>query len=608
MLHNGPQYLITGKIFFDRGFLFTRLSPISYLMFSLPMKAVSCLFRYRILTVSLRNNPTFVFQPREENPIPRHNRFTMNRPPSKTEFFNIYSSNSNKREQHLQTIQREERQHGMQTVLQASNKEQKSFLGIEEQHDQRVPTNMAARRQRTGKENSRIFRGTSSGNLHLQTQNERGRDSKRNATQILALFSSCKDIPPPKIPFRKENAQTNDVNIVRGIILSERNDGKGDAIPDMDDLENYSQAKRISTFSDVPQTKLDNDSSEGELGWNQDFSDSFDLSPDSFAACSDERKAGAAVSDLFDFNGGVTSCETGSQEPVSSKQHCASVRRTEFWCENDSESISPVVRLLNDGERDVMGDEYCTAVGLKGRSAEYCDLFGEEHQESCEHLQSPNEAAIHNPCSLLHSSQSSSLFSTCPSDPHESGDEKMDTSNCAEGRLNFLKGIHQRHGLLEEKSSLEKRSRNSGLGMNSNQFSNHPGSLFAYAALQTDQDDNLRISSFSNLHKREILRRVERCNQIFEQKVIGDREENFMERLEASPEFYSAEIMKTNDWNLAPEAPTKMILNNSRTVSAFNPLTAKSDWHLISPHNITHESHIKVIGIKQMITNERSSL
>ena len=532
----------------------------------------------------------------------------MNRPPSKTEFFNIYSSNSNKREQHLQTIQREERQHGMRTVLQESNKEQKSFLGTEEQHDQRVPTNVAARRQRTGKENSRIFRGTTSGNLHLQTQNERVRDSKRNATQILALFSSCKDIPSPKMPFRKENAQTNDVNIVRGIILSERNDGKGDAIPDMDDLENYSQPKRISTFSDVPQTKLDNDSSEGELGWNQDFSDSFDLSPDSFAACSDERKAGAAVSDLFDFNGGVTSCETGSQEPVSSKQHCVSVRRTEFWCENDSESISPVVRLLNDGERDVMGDEYCTAIGVKGRSAEYCDLLGEEHQENCGNLQSPNEAAILNPCSVLHSSQSPSLFSTCPSDPHESGDEKMDTSNCAEGRLDFLKGIHQRHGFLEEKSSSERRSHNSGLGMNSNQFSNHPGSLFAYAALQTDQDDNLRIPSFSNLHKREILRPVKRCNQIFEQKGIGDLEENFMERLEASPEFYPAEIMKTNDWNLAPEAPTKMILNNSRTVSAFNPLTAKSDWHLISPHNITHESHIKVMRTKELITNERSSL
>ena len=35
-----------------------------------------------------------------------------------------------------------------------------------------------------------------------------------------------------------------------------------------------------------------------------------------------------------------------------------------------------------------------------------------------------------------------------------------------------------------------------------------------------------------------------------------------------------------------------------------NPLTAKSDQHLISPNNITPESHIKVMRIKEMITRE----
>ena len=35
----------------------------------------------------------------------------------------------------------------------------------------------------------------------------------------------------------------------------------------------------------------------------------------------------------------------------------------------------------------------------------------------------------------------------------------------------------------------------------------------------------------------------------------------------------------------------------------INPLTPKSDWHLISPYNITTESHINVMRIKEMITN-----
>ena len=38
----------------------------------------------------------------------------------------------------------------------------------------------------------------------------------------------------------------------------------------------------------------------------------------------------------------------------------------------------------------------------------------------------------------------------------------------------------------------------------------------------------------------------------------------------------------------------------------FNPLTLKSDQQLISPYNITPESSIKVMRIKEMITNLRS--
>ena len=34
-----------------------------------------------------------------------------------------------------------------------------------------------------------------------------------------------------------------------------------------------------------------------------------------------------------------------------------------------------------------------------------------------------------------------------------------------------------------------------------------------------------------------------------------------------------------------------------------NPWTFKTDQHLISPYKITHESHMKVTRIKEIITN-----
>ena len=42
-------------------------------------------------------------------------------------------------------------------------------------------------------------------------------------------------------------------------------------------------------------------------------------------------------------------------------------------------------------------------------------------------------------------------------------------------------------------------------------------------------------------------------------------------------------------------------------ITTIKPLTPKSDKHLISPHNITSDSHIQATGIKEMIIMYRSS-
>ena len=43
------------------------------------------------------------------------------------------------------------------------------------------------------------------------------------------------------------------------------------------------------------------------------------------------------------------------------------------------------------------------------------------------------------------------------------------------------------------------------------------------------------------------------------------------------------------------------------SITIINPLNLKSDQLLISPYNITPESNIKVMRIKEMITNQKGS-
>ena len=74
--------------------------------------------------------------------------------------------------------------------------------------------------------------------------------------------------------------------------------------------------------------------------------------------------------------------------------------------------------------------------------------------------------------------------------------------------------------------------------------------------------------------------------------------------------------MNQNEENLSPTLFVCYHLNTSQRfhskstpfdafslIAHINPLSSKSDQLLISPHNITPESNIKVTGIKEMITN-----
>ena len=48
---------------------------------------------------------------------------------------------------------------------------------------------------------------------------------------------------------------------------------------------------------------------------------------------------------------------------------------------------------------------------------------------------------------------------------------------------------------------------------------------------------------------------------------------------------------------------TSFWLSDKAFVKLLYPLTPQSDWNLISPYHITPESYIKVMIIKEVLTN-----
>ena len=519
----------------------------------------------------------------------------------------MYSSYSNKRENsNYQALQKGEHQYDSPAVLQASNRQHAACPRKEEEHDQRVPSNMAVQNRTTGKDNLVFPRGTYSANH--PSQKERFSDSKRSTSQILALFSSRKNIPQTKMPPERETVQINEANYVMDEeTLCQWNDA-AEETSKMGEVDIYSRTKSISKFSAVPQPNVvvvDSDSFEHGQQTSPDLGDSLNLSPDSFAACSSETKAEAAavITDVdtqenfdSDFNGGNISCEAGSQESAFNKRPCTIERGNEVWPENDFESISPLMRLLTSEEKD--DSDHRTGVGLKEGKIQRFDIPGDRRQLGSGILQNPESATIQTPCSVLHSSQSPHLYSAYASsfDSQKPVDKEFGTSHFTEGKSHFLPSICPQTNSLQGNSLSESGLYPSGLDintfpvitrdlctmnkkiptqskeglLNSNSFSSHPGSLFAYTALQNhDQDDNVRSSSFSNINGKE-FNDLEQWNQAFEQKSISDHEDNFLQSLETSPEFYPSEIAEMNQWGIGPVVATKIVPTDNRTVSKLS--------------------------------------
>ena len=66
---------------------------------------------------------------------------------------------------------------------------------------------------------------------------------------------------------------------------------------------------------------------------------------------------------------------------------------------------------------------------------------------------------------------------------------------------------------------------------------------------------------------------------------------------------YERRLREEKEANLRLKGETGIMRKKVTSVWLFNPLTLKSDQHLISPYNITLKSPIKVMRVKEMITN-----
>ena len=72
--------------------------------------------------------------------------------------------------------------------------------------------------------------------------------------------------------------------------------------------------------------------------------------------------------------------------------------------------------------------------------------------------------------------------------------------------------------------------------------------------------------------------------------------------------LFAVHFQSANKENFVQKSRASLIDDEFLYFCDLNPLTPESDQHIISPYNITPESHIRLTRIKEIITNYRGSL
>ena len=121
---------------------------------------------------------------------------------------------------------------------------------------------------------------------------------------------------------------------------------------------------------------------------------------------------------------------------------------------------------------------------------------------------------------------------------------------------------------------------------------------------------DLRSAVYSTVLKHGDGNTLESVMQLLKEADLHEEKVRLMRCMEAvsQPDL----IKKVCDFSLSVRfiklCMKKKFFHHQSSVECFNPLNPKSDEDLTSPNNITPESHIKVIRMKEMITNLKKLL
>ena len=490
----------------------------------------------------------------------------------------MYSTYSNNRE-----VEGDSRHHGNKqeipsyngcSVLQRSNLQ--NLCVTSQRHDQVVPLNVTGpSKGGVQKENKALTNSVpSKSTIPVQKGSFNDRsfsEGKRNTTQILALFSAFKNTPRLQLLTDAESKNTDQASIEptgKSPLPFEGNLDKSSSPKDAVRLG--VETKGSSETAYEPQINAtDSDSPEQDLMSSEDLFNSFNSSPDSFAACSCEKKAEVAsvvgqISPTCDVAFVATLPDDDSQDWES---HCET-QLNDVWS-HDSEPVSPLMKHLTSAVQDHDNSDSEANAKSKMKRGCLCDLSSNNSQLPKHfNIQSSSSPTAHHSSSVLRPSMDSCLIQKYPQGSYAS--EKtigeadfIHASPLTDQNLLSLRseastrlaGANAKDVSLRDYENIpQMRSRTEQFSVEINGFSSHPGSAFAYTALECVErsDKSLRDKKFGNL---------EPWNASFGLKDLEDTDNGL------SPEFYPPDSGKITQWRVVPIVSTKVVHTDSRTVS-----------------------------------------
>ena len=481
----------------------------------------------------------------------------------------MYSTYSNNRE-----VEGDSRHHGNKqeipsynscSVLQRSNLQ--NLCVTPQRHDQVVPLNVTGpSKGGVQKENKALTNSVpSKSTIPLQKGSFNNRsfsEGKRNTTQILALFSAFKNTPRLQLLTDEESKNTDQTSIELTGKSPSRFEGNLDnSSSPMDAVRLDVETKKSSETACEPQINArDSDSPEQDLVSSEDLFNSFNLSPDSFAACSSETKA-----EVTSAVGQISPpCDDDTQDWESPCE----TQLNDVWS-HDSESVSPLMKHLTSSVQDHNKSDSDANANSKMKRGWLCD-FSSNNSQLPKHfnIQSSSSPTGHRPSSVLRPSMDSCLTQKHPQGSYASektigeADFIHASPLTEQNLLSFRSEASTRFSgtntkdlpLRDYENIPQMQSRTEQFSIEMNGFSSHPGSAFEYTALECVErsDKSLRHKRFGNL---------EPWNASFGLKDLEDTDNGL------SPEFYPPDSGKITQWRVAPIVSTKVVPTDSRTVS-----------------------------------------